>query len=118
MAPGVILDCEDGSSGCQGKADWFGYAYDDVTVIRATLDTFYYKYYTNTLPSWLTESKINYLFPDLESMRPGSIDSLLNGDYKFWVTGDSSIIIGKAPLDSLGFANAVWVVDCDGEQKN
>jgi hypothetical protein len=115
-ALGVVLDCEDGGDGCQSKADYFGGAYDNVNVIRATLDSFYSKYFKDELSSWLTRDELNYLFPDLEHMRPGAIDSLLHGDYRFWVTGDSSIIIVRAPLDTIRYGNAVWVVDCDGER--
>jgi len=117
-ASGVIIDCENGQDGCQGEADFWGGAYDNVNVIRVTLDSFYSKYYSNDLSSWLTRDELDYLFPDLEHLRPNAIDSLLHGDYRFWVMGDSSIIIVKAPLDSISSANAVWVLDRDAEPRN
>jgi hypothetical protein len=114
-APGVVIDCEDGQSGCQDEVDWWGYAYENVSVIRTELDSFYTNYFDDKLSAYLTSEKLNYLFPDLQNLRPGAIDSLLNGNYRFWITKDSSIIIVKAPLDSVGIGNLVWAVDrhCD-----
>jgi hypothetical protein len=45
--------------------------------------------------------------------RPGAADSLKNGNYRLYVTADSSLVIVKAPLDSIGVENIIFAYKRD-----
>jgi len=118
LPPGVIIDCENGGSGCQGEADYWGGAYDDVQVVRQQLDTFYYYYFRNDLVTFHSRYDMHDFFPAVDHERPGAIDSVINGNYRVHVLKDSSVVFLKTPLDSIGWNNIVFAVDRDAESKN
>lgn len=118
FAPGVVIDCENGGSGCQDEADYYGGAYEDVEVVRQQLDTFYYYFYRNDLSTFYTRYDMHDFFPEADKQRPGALDSVINGNYSVRVLKDSSIAFLKAPMDSVGWNNLVFVVNRDAENKD
>jgi hypothetical protein len=109
---GVEIDCEDGQSGCQGEYNFWGTVYDDVSVHRSNINTFYASYFDDTMDEYIATQNLRAMFPQVEKERPGAIDSVESGIYKIYVAdGDSSIVFYKAPFDSIGLENIIFAID-------
>lgn len=109
----VTIDCDPPAPGCQSAIDSWGAACADfgVCVSRSQVDTVYDYFSRNDMSSYYARFDISEVFPELSRQRPGANDSLINGNYKLYVTGDSSIVIVKSPIDSVGMDNIVFAFD-------
>ncbi len=114
---GVDIFCYTGESGCAAAADQYGEAYDEVHIhiMNRMLDSIYDHYAANDMAGFYLRNLYDFrnAFPEIDRDRPGALDSLANGDYKIIITGDSSVLVVKTPLDSIGIDNIVFAIDRD-----
>lgn len=111
----VTIDCDPNLSGCQAAVDaWGAFCADfGVCVTRAQVDTVYDYYSRNDMNTYYSRYDINEIFPELARSRPTAKDSLVNGNYKLYVISDSSIVIVKSPIDSVGLENIIFAFKRD-----
>lgn len=113
----VVIDCETGGSGCQRVVNNYSIVCPEeaggVCVMRQQLDTVYHYYARNDMGTFYNRYDLNTYFPEMQRQRPGAADSLKSGNYRLYVTADSSLTIVRAPLDSIGVENIVFVYKRD-----
>jgi hypothetical protein len=112
----VTIDCAPGGTGCQRTVNDYESVCDDaggVCVVRQQLDTVYSYYRNNDMQTFYSRYDLSSYFPAMARQRPGAADSLKNGNYRLYVTADSSLVIVKAPLDSIGVENIIFAYKRD-----
>lgn len=82
-------------------------------IVHTYLQRFYDAYAVDTLDSYFDIHKEEFkdIFPDIETDKPGAIDSLAAGNYYAQVSGlDSSIVVFRSKTAGPVLSNLVFVV--------
>lgn len=113
----TIVNCDPTGSGCQSLLNHLGWTYEDIIVMRNSLDTFYHYYYNNDMPGYFENNNAQLAFEAAETERPGAWGKVQSGQYGVKVLDDSSIVILKDVNGSkTDPANIEFAFDRDKQQ--